>query len=396
MALLPDYGDTNDPNVRAKYGKLEAKVGLVGNTLVFVGKLLLAIMVASVAILGDSLNHLMDIVVSGVILYSFIVAAKPADVHHPYGHGRAESILAIIVSFLVIAMGVLVIHEALSSLDSPSISADLSTVLLMLVFTAVKIFLALFAFSVARKIDSTAIRADAWNHLSDSMISIAVAVGVAITVLFPAYKILDPVLAIGIGLFVIVVGIKLVYDSAYSLMGNAPDKATLEAVEKCARQVPGVINVHGIEIHEYGAFKAINMHVRVAETMGAKDAHEIAENVEKAIRETFKTRPLVHIDPVKRHCDQCELDMIEGIAKTFSGVISVHKAMLQHTGDGSIVDMHVLIDGKTSVEKGHKLVHDIMTKVNETFPDHRIDIHLEPCTGNCPACAEECERKGSA
>ncbi|MFO7618587.1 MAG: cation-efflux pump [Thermoplasmata archaeon] len=393
MALLPEYGDIRDPAVRARYGKLEAKVGLAGNLLVFTGKILLAMMVASVAILGDSLNHLMDIVVSGVILYSFIMAAKPADQHHPYGHGRAESILAIIVSFLVIGMGVLVIHEALSSLDNPKIDANLSVVLLLLAFTLVKILLSMFAFSVARKIDSTAIRADAWNHLSDSLISIFVSAGVAVTVLLPEYGILDPILAIGIGLFVIAVGLKLVYDSASSLMGTAPDKATLGEVEKCARKVPGVISIHGIEMHEYGAFKAISMHVRVAESMGARDAHDIAENVEKSIRERFGTRPLVHIDPVKRHCDECELDMIKDLVRSFPGVISVHDAEILHTNDGSMIDMHVMIDGKASIEEGHELVHGIMAEVGRQFPNHRADIHLEPCTGNCAFCKEECERK---
>jgi cation diffusion facilitator family transporter len=395
MGFLPDYGDLRDPSVRARYGKLEAKVGLAGNILVFAGKLMLAILVASVAILGDSLNHLMDIVVSGVILYSFIVSAKPADEHHPHGHGRAESILAIIVSFLVIGMGVLVIHESISSMDNPTISANYSTVLLMLSFTAIKIFLAVFAFRIARKIDSNAIRADAWNHLSDSMISIAVSVGVAITVLWPDYSLLDPILAIGIGLFVIGVVMKLVYDSAHILMGTAPDRATLEEVETCARKVHGVIGVHGIEIHEYGAFKAITMHVRVAESMSAADAHHIAEEVERCILGEFKTRPLVHIDPVKRHCDECEFEMIKAIVKKHPGVKSVHAVEIIHTKDGPMVDMHVLIDGKMTVEEGHELVHGIMARIEKEFPNHRADIHLEPCTGDCPNCTEECEKRPS-
>lgn len=391
--MIPDYGDTRDPAVRARYGKLEATVGLGGNTAVFIGKLLLGLLVSSMAILGDSLNHLMDIAVSGVILYSFMISSKPADEHHPYGHGRAESILAILVSFLVIAMGVLVIHEAWSSLEEPGISASYLTVLLMLAFTSVKIFLAAFAFKIARKIDSTAIRADAWNHLSDSLISITVAVGVGITVMFPQHEILDPLLAIGIGLFVVGVGIKLTYDSAKSLMGTAPDQATLKEVEKCVRQVKGVMNVHRIEIHEYGAFKAISMHVQVKSSMGAVEAHDIAENVEKTVQEQFRTRPLVHIDPVESHCDECELSMIKDIVKSFPGVISVHEAAIVHGRNGAIVDMHVLIDGKASIEKGHMLVHDIMAEVDRRFPGHRADIHLEPCTGNCPECREECEKK---
>ncbi len=393
MGFLPDYGDVRDPEVRARYGKLEAKVGLGGNAIVFAGKLILALAVSSMAILGDSLNHLMDIAVSAVILYSFMISAKPADQHHPHGHGRAESILAILVSFLVISMGVLVVHEALSSLDNPDISANAFTVLLLLSFTSVKVLLAAFAFSVAKKIDSAAIRADAWNHLSDSLISIVVSVGVAITIIMPEYLILDPILAIGIGLFVIGVGLKLTYDSARALMGNAPDKATLEEVEMCTRKVPGVIGVHGIEIHEYGAFKAISMHVRVAESMSAADAHHIAEEVERCVLEQFKTRPMVHIDPVKRHCDECELELIKALVKHFPGVISVHKIEILHGKDGPMVDMHVLIDGKATIEEGHELVHGIMARVEKDFPNHRADIHLEPCTGDYSACDEECEKK---
>jgi cation diffusion facilitator family transporter len=395
VSLLPDYGDTADPNVRAKYGRLEAYVGLGGNGLVFVGKLLLGLSVASMAILGDSLNHLTDMAVSAVILYSFYISSRPADEEHPYGHGRAESILAVVVSSLVISMGILVIREAASSIGDPDIDASLSTVWLMLAFTAVKIFLAVFAFAVARKIGSDAIRADGWNHISDTLISMTVAAGVAITVLLPDYKILDPMLAIGVGAFVIAVGIKLAYGSAASLMGKAPDRSTVEGIAACARSVPGVIDAHRIEVHEYGSFKAISMHIHVSESMGAGEAHDIADKVERCIMDKYRTRPLVHIDPVKRHCDECELAMIRDIAKGFPDVVSVHKATIQHANDGAVVDMHVLIDGKLSIEKGHALVHDIMSEVERRFPKHRADIHLEPCSGDCQACKETCDKRAA-
>jgi cation diffusion facilitator family transporter len=395
MGILPDYGDANDPAVRARYGRLEAYVGLAGNSLVFIGKLALGLLAASMAILGDSLNNLTDIAVSCVILYSFHISARPADEHHPYGHGRAESILAVAVSSLVISMGILVIREALSDLGSPDIDANVSTVGWILAFTGVKAFLAAFAFTTARKIKSGAIRADAWNHLSDMLISMVVAAGVAVTVLYPDYKILDPVLAVGIGAFVIGVGVKLVRDSAANLMGTAPDKATLKEVANCARQVRGVIGVHQIEIHEYGAYKAISMHIQVSESMGAADAHAIADNVEKRVRKKFGTRPLVHIDPVKSRCEECELEMIKEIAKGFPAVISVHEASILHGAKGAVVDMHVLVDSKKSIEEGHALVHDIMAEVERKFPGHRADIHLEPCSGDCPSCREECDLRGA-
>jgi divalent metal cation (Fe/Co/Zn/Cd) transporter len=177
-------------------------------------------------------------------------------------------------------------------------------------------------------------------------------------------------------------------------MGSAPDKETLAKLVKCAKSVPGVLDTHGIEVHEYGAFKSVSMHIRVSESMGAGDAHGIARHVEECVQSEFGIRPLVHIDPVRRHCEGCELAMIGDIAKGFRGVISMHDASMHHTPEGTHVDMHVLVDGRETVESGHRLVHDIMEEVERRLPDHRVDIHLEPCKGNCPTCEEECERRG--
>lgn len=396
MSLLPDYGDTRQPAVRARYGKLVAKAGLVGNSFLFVGKLLLGLAFSSIAIVGDSLNHMMDIAVSGLMLYSFALSAKPADANHPHGHGRAEPIMAMVASFLVISMGVLVIHEAWSGLENPAIQADWLAVALMLCFSGMKAAMAAFAFKVAKHIDSGAVKADAWNHLSDVMISLIVAAGVAITWASPELAILDPVMAIGIGLFVVFIGIKLIRDSARALMGSAPDSKTLAEIEAAVRKVPGVLSVHGIAVHDYGASKSIAMHIHVPESMSASDAHAIAENVEARILDAFGTRPTVHVDPIKRHCDQCELDMIKSLAKAHPEVISIHGIEMQHTKDGALVSMHVLIDSKTSIDRGHDLVHEIIEQINARLPSHKAVVHLEPCRGDCRECREECDRRSEA
>lgn len=391
MSIIPDYGDPHDPHVRAKYGKLEAGISLGGNVFLFIAKLLLGITVLSMAIIGDSMNHMTDVAVSGVMLYSFYLMTKAPDKEHPYGHGRAELILAVVVSSLIISMGILVIYEAAGKVFDPVIDASLGTVGLMLAFGCVKLAMSGFAFAVYKKSKSDAIKADAWNHLSDFLISAFIAVGVFVTVQLPDYKILDPLFAIGIGIFVIITGIKLVMGSGGKLMGS-PDEETMKRVSELASKVPGVMDVHNIQVHEYGSSKFISFHIHVPGNMAAGDAHVISEKVERCIQDNLHTRPIVHVDPAHNYCQQCEIDQIKEVAQSFKEVVSVHNVELLHTKSGSVADMHVVIDSRMSVKQGHDLVHAIMRAIEKKYPSHRADIHLEPCKGDCQTCKEECEK----
>lgn len=392
MSIIPDYGDAKDPKVRARYGRLESTVSLTGNIALFLAKLLLGLSVSSVAILGDSLNHATDVAVSVIMIYSFILMVKPPDEEHPYGHGRAEPILAVVVSTLIISMGIIVIYEGACSLFSPAINATISTVFLMLAFSGVKFAMGAFALAVNRKAGSTPIRADAMNHLSDALISASVAAGVFITISSPALRFLDPVFAIGIGLFVVVTGIRLVRESSGKLMGEADDK-TRKQVMEIANSVKGVLDAHNIEVHDYGALKTISLHISVDESKGLGHAHEVSEELEEAIRKALKTRPTVHVDPTK--CDGAGKDhaRVRHIVASFSEVISSHGVSVSHTKDGEKYHMHVLVDSGMSVKDSHALVHRMKAEVERDCPGITLDIHLEPCEGTCRECGQECGRK---
>jgi cation diffusion facilitator family transporter len=391
VSLIPDYGDPSDLQVRARYGKLVSGVCLAGNLGLFLAKLLLGITVLSMAIIGDSLNHVADLAVSLVMLYSFYVMAKPPDAEHPYGHGRAESILAVAVSSLIISMGILVIYEAAGMIDNPRIDADILTVVLMVLFSLAKFAMAAFAFAITKKVKSQAIRADAWNHLSDGLISVFVAAGVFVTILSADFRFLDPVFAIGIGIFVIITGIRLVRSSAEQLMGGAPDEEVIGEIGRICASVPSVINCHNIQVHEYGIVKYVSFHVDVPEDMSAKDAHAIADEIERRVQRKLRTRPVVHVDPRRTGSDERAVEDIKRLAAGFPEVISVHRAETTHTKDGPVVRMHVVTDRNMSIEDGHKLTHRIMEEVRRRHPEHKAEIHLEPCPEDCESCRQECE-----
>lgn len=386
---MSPYPDTTPMlEERARYGRLEARVSLAGNVALFAAKLLLGCQVLSMAIIGDALNNLIDVGVSAVMLFAFSIAAKGPDTDHPHGHGRAEPIAGVIVSTLIISMGAFVAYEGAMTLYASPIRADIQAVFFMLCFAGVKGAMALFGFSVAGRIESDAVRADAWNHLSDVLISLTVAGGVFVTQLSPVLRVLDPLMAVGIGILVMAAGLRLVHRSAREIMGRAPDAMLIERIREACRSVQGILGSHNVKVHDYGAAKDVSLHVTTSSELSATEAHCIAEEVEMAVQKAVGIRPAVHVDLVQDPCADCVKEEIRKAAASFPEVLSVHD--LSHAGDGVSVHMHVIVGKDTTIEGGHALVHEVMAEVQRRFPRHRLDIHLEPCDSRCEKCAEEC------
>ncbi|TET90117.1 MAG: cation-efflux pump [Methanomassiliicoccales archaeon] len=393
MSLIPDYGDPSNPEVRARYGYLESAVGLIGNSSLFIAKLFIGLLISSVALFGDSLNHLTDLGISFVLLFGFRLAKKEADKEHPFGHARAENILSIVVATLVVAMGLVILITSALGLTEPVIRGSLTVAVVVLAFALVKESMARFAFAVADRIDSKALRADGWNHRFDAIISVVIAVGIYLSTLDPQLRIIDPVLGIVVAIFVMYTGIRLIKETGDELLGRTPSEEVLRAVREVASQVEGVEDAHDVLVHDYGTYKTMSLHVTVKESMTAGEAHDIASEVETAMKDRMSVESVVHIEPKQEIKDVKELEkQIEEVISGYKEVLSSHNIRVIPHGKGGKIDMHILIDKHTSVEDAHKLVHDISSSISRRLPDHEISVHVEPCGGECEICQEICSR----
>lgn len=393
MSLIPDYGDPSNPEVRARYGYLESAVGLIGNSSLFIAKLFIGLLISSVALFGDSLNHLTDLGISFVLLFGFRLAKKEADKEHPFGHARAENILSIVVATLVVAMGLVILITSALGLTEPVIRGSLTVAVVVLAFALVKESMARFAFAVADRIDSKALRADGWNHRFDAIISVVIAVGIYLSTLDPQLRIIDPVLGIVVAIFVMYTGIRLIKEAGDELLGRTPSEEVLRAVREVASEVEGVEDAHDVLVHDYGTYKTMSLHVTVKGSMTAGEAHDIASEVETAMKDRMSVESIVHIEPKQEIKDVKELEkQIEEVISGYKEVLSSHNIRVIPHGKGGKIDMHILIDKHTSVEDAHKLVHDISSSISRRLPDHEISVHVEPCGGECEICQEICSR----
>ena len=167
--FVKNNADVTDPAVRGRYASLAAFTGIVLNLLLFAGKLTAGLLAASVAVVADAFNNMSDAGSAVVTLIGFRLALKPVDKGHPLGHGRLEYIAGFIVDLLIILVGAELFKSSFEKILSPSLpSVSVLTYALLSAAILIKLWLFFFYRKIGKLIDSSAIRASAFDSLSDT------------------------------------------------------------------------------------------------------------------------------------------------------------------------------------------------------------------------------------
>ncbi|MFQ5552402.1 MAG: cation diffusion facilitator family transporter [Thermoplasmata archaeon] len=297
MGLLPDLGDPEDPKVRARYGYLQAGVSIGVNFSLFGTKLGLAILLGSIAVLTDAFNGLGDVAISAMILLTFRYATLEADEAHPFGHGRLEQIAAVVVAAFLVFIGVFLLIRAAFELPNPLVQGSVAFAVVLAGLAAVKELLARFSFAIARKLDSDALRGDAWNHRYDALLTGFIALAIFLVSLTPTLAILDPIFGILVSLFIVYTGGTLLWRSGERLLGRAPSPGDLRRIVDLTHGVPGVRRCHGISMHDYGTQRAISLTIQVGGDLTVEEAHRIATEVKRVVDHELRAETTVHVEP---------------------------------------------------------------------------------------------------
>lgn len=395
--LLPDYGDINDPEIRAKYGYLQASISIFGNIILFLIKIVLGLFINSIALIADGVHSLSDVTTSIVVILGFKSAKKNPDKHHPFGHGRAEYIATIIIAVLLAIVGFSFIQQAFErilNLESLSNTEYVFVVVVIILFSAVvKELMARYSFLVSKKIESDALKADSWHHRSDALSSIGVAIGL-IGARY-GFVILDPIFGIIVAILIIYVGYRLLKKSSNFLLGTAPDKNVVEQLKKIADNTKGIRGIHNISMHDYGTTKVVTFHANVDTDLLIDQAHELADILEQKIKDKTGFLSIIHIEPVREKSNRdFKKWLVEKILIKQEEIISFHKINIIRIRGKYNIKMHLIVDKDMSVEKTHQLSHKIRKMIDKECSNCDIDIHFDPCIKNCKDCDIYCTIKG--
>lgn len=344
---------------------------IAANCILFIVKIATGILIGSIALVGDGIDTLFDVVIAAVMLVGFVVAFKPADKEHPFGHGRFESIATIILSMLLMISGAVLAYESGSRLFTDAVmSLELWAMAVVVFNVLMKYFLVRFSYAINRELKSESVEANALNYLGDVLNSLVVLASFLVYYL-TGFQHMDAIAGIFIGLMIISVGVRFVRSASSQLMGEAYND---EALKDLVLSVDGVTGVHDINRHSYGRRGVLAMHLEVGEGLSADKAHAITERVEEKINERYKDidSTVIHVEPVHNREDEETERKITGIIRRHREIRSFHKIRVSGRAD-----FHIQVDSTMTVEEAHRLVHQLKKEISSFFPGD-VEVHVEP------------------
>lgn len=275
-------------------------IALFGNTILAAGKIAVGILAQSYAVLGDGFDSATDIIAALVTLVASRIMSKPPDREHPYGHNRADAIAASIVGFIIFFMGAQLILSAIHRIAEDSERALPSAIALYIsaVSMAGKLILALVQRKYGKLTGSSMLMANARNMFNDIIISGSVFVGLVFTILL-RMPLLDFLVAILIGLWIIRTSISIMLQSGTEVMDSIEDGSVYDIICQAVSTVGGALNPHRIRVRRIGELYVIDLDIEVDGRLSVARGHAIAVQTEARIREALDNvyDIMVHIEP---------------------------------------------------------------------------------------------------
>ncbi len=254
----------------------------------------------STSVLAAGLEFAGDVAASLLVLFGMMVAARPADSNHPYGHGRAEILTALAVGALLFLAGAAISFRSLQKLDELYPPPPVWAMWPLLAAIAVRGVMAAVKFRVGKRIQSSALSADAWNDLVDILSAVAALTALGLSLAEPErFRAADHYGGFAVGLFVIVTAFRVLRDSALELMDTMPVGARINEIRQYAAAVPGVVGIEKCFARKTGLQYHVDLHVEVDGNITVLASHDIASAVRAHLRThlPWVADVLVHIEP---------------------------------------------------------------------------------------------------
>jgi cation diffusion facilitator family transporter len=289
---------TQTPEQTVQRGLKSSLIGIGFNLVLALFKCVAGFVGHSFALIADGIESLSDVISSTVVYLGLRLAIKPPDEEHPYGHGKAEPVAAVIVSLALIAAAIIIGIESIQRIETPHQLPEAYTLWVLLAVVGIKILLSRYVSSVGEGIDSTAVRSDAWHHLSDATTSAFAFVGISIA-LWTRNAAADDWAALCASPVIIFNAWRQLRMPFAELLDTAPAPQLEQEIRTVASNIPGVVGLEKCHARKMGFRYYIDLHVVVDGGLTVREGHNIAHDVEDTVLQNVPkiAEVLVHIEP---------------------------------------------------------------------------------------------------
>ncbi len=378
--FIKNSENVKDAEVREKYGLLGSIVGIVVNIILSAAKYAIGVISKSVSITADAINNLADAASCIVTLVSFKMAARKPDKEHPFGHGRIEYIAALAVGFLVELMGYELIKSSVEKIRNPeSVEFSVPAVAVLAVSILGKVWLYLFNKKLGNRIQSPAMLAVAKDSLSDTTATLVAAVALVCS-LFTQLPV-DGFMGLIVSGFILMSGFGILKEAISILLGNPPEKETVDELVEYVLSFDEIIGIHDLVIHSYGASSTFaTLHAEIPSDENMLKAHDTIDNIEQEVKKRFGIELVIHMDPIEINNEKVSA-LKERMREIVSGIdkeLTIHDFRVVDGPTHTNLVFDVVVPHGFEMRE-ERLIGIINDKINENDNRYRCVITVDKC-----------------
>lgn len=299
--------NVNDTKRERKIYKVTI-MGGIANAILLIFKFIAGFLGHSSAMIADAVHSLSDFLTDIVILIFVKISNKPADKNHDYGHGKFETLATFIIGVVLLAVGIMIFWSGASKifmsikgieLEQPGMLAFWAAIVSIIVKEAI----ARYTIINGRRLNSKAVEANAWHHRSDALSSIGAAAGIAGAIfLGPKWRILDPLAAVVVSIFILIMAVKFLVSCISEFMEHSLSEDIENEIINTVMSFEFVKNVHNLRTRKIGNGIAMDMHVVMDGDLTLKKSHQYTKDIENLLRSRFGDKSFIylHVEPSKK------------------------------------------------------------------------------------------------
>lgn len=377
--FIKNSDDLSNPDVRSQYGNMSGAVGIFLNLCLFTAKLVAGIFSSSVSVVADAFNNLSDAGSSVVTFLGFKLASRPADKEHPFGHGRYEYVAGLGISVAILLVGIELIKTSFEKILNPEATMQITfgSACILIASVIIKLWMFFFNKYIAKKINSSALKATSLDSLTDCAATTIVLAGLAFSH-FTGVRI-DGWLGLAVALFIIFTGISTFRDSLSPLLGRSPDAEFVDSIKETVLSDEMVVGIHDLIVHDYGPGRIIiSLHAEVPCDQDILKAHDAIDLVEKTLERKYNCLATIHMDPVAlndSYTNELKMEIMEKLTE-IDETLSIHdfRVIKGDTHTNVLFDLVVPYKFKFDNNQMKELVKE---KIREIDPKLIPVMHIE-------------------
>ena len=275
-------------------------MGILGNVALAAFKLTAGLIGKSGAMVSDAAHSLSDVVATLIAYIGVRLSRQEEDANHPYGHERLECVASLILSLILAGTGIGVGYSGIRKLFLVHETPEIPTLLpLIAAIVSIVVKEGMFRYTMhyARKLDSSAFKADAWHHRSDAMSSVGAFAGIGLARL--GFPIMDPIAGLVIAVLILKVAFDIFKDAIAKMLDTSVGKDFERSVRKFIEEQPDVRHIDVLRTRQFGNRIYVDLEIAVRRDMSLVEAHNIAENVHRNVEKEFPNvkHIMIHVNP---------------------------------------------------------------------------------------------------